>query len=192
MNIKNTPLLFDWTLMRSFIAVIDEGSLQAAARKLGSSQPTVGRHIAMLEQQLGSVLFERTGRQLSPTESALSILEHARFMEDNANSIGRVLKAQDHCTAGIVRITASQSAASYMLPPILARLRQEEPDIEIELVASNKISNLLRREADIAVRMVMPEQDSLVTRRIADVAVGAYAHTTICCAVGNRNRSRIF
>ena len=176
MNTTNIPPQFDWTLMRSFIAVIDEGSLLAAARKLQSSQPTIGRHIATLEQQLGSALFERTGRQLIPTENALSIAEHARLMEESADTIGRVLKARDRCTVGTVRITASQSTACYLLPPILAQFRQQEPGIAIELVASNQINNLLRREADIAVRMVRPEQDSLITRKIGDAVIGAYAH----------------
>lgn len=176
MNILKAPPLFDWTLMRSFIAVIDEGSLQAAARKLHSSQPTIGRHVATLEQQLGCILFERTGRQLVPTASALAIAEHARAMEGSADAIGRVLTAQDLRTTGTVRIAASQSVACYLLPPIFARLRQQEPGIAIELVSSNQISNLLRREADIAVRMVRPEQDSLIARRIGDATVGAYAH----------------
>lgn len=167
---------FDWTLMRSFIAVIDEGSLQAAARRLNSSQPTIGRHIASLELQLGCALFERTGRQLIPTQVALVIVEHARLMEGSANAIGRVLTARDEKTTGTVRITASQSAACNLLPPILKRLREQEPGIAIELVASNQINNLLRREADIAVRMVRPEQDSLITRHIRDFAIGAYAH----------------
>ncbi len=167
---------FDWSLIQSFLAALDQGSLLGAARVLNASQPTIGRHIATLEQQLGSALFERTGRQLVPTQIALGIAEHARLMEGSANAIGRVLTAQDDRATGTVRITASQATACHLLPPILARLRQQEPGIAIELVASNQISNLLRREADIAVRMVRPEQDSLIARRLGDATLGAYAH----------------
>ena len=176
MNSSQAGAPFDWTLMRSFLAVLERGSLLAAARHLGSSQPTLGRHVAELERQLDMVLFERTGRSLMPTQVALSIADHARAMADNADAIGRVLTGQSKQLAGAVRITAVQTVAGHLLPPILARLRAQEPGIAIEVVASNAISNLLRREADIAIRMVRPEQGSLITRHIADSTVGAYAH----------------
>lgn len=162
--------------MRSFVAVMDEGSLQAAARKLRSSQPTISRHVAMLEQQLGSVLFERAGRQLRPTGLAHSIAEHARAMAASANAIGLALTAKCQATTGTVRISASQTSSCYLLPPILKKLRESDPGIAIELVASNQISDLLRREADIAIRMVKPEQDSLISRCLGKVTIGVYAH----------------
>jgi DNA-binding transcriptional LysR family regulator len=166
---------FDWTLMRSFLAVLERGSLLGAARSLDCSQPTVGRHVAELERQLGAVLFERTGRGLVPTRMAQSIAEHARAMAGSAEAVGRTLTGQTRQIAGAVRITASQVVAVHMLPPLLAKLREREPAIAIEVVASNAISNLLRREADIAIRMVRPEQASLIARRIGDVEIGAYA-----------------
>jgi DNA-binding transcriptional LysR family regulator len=166
---------FDWTLMRSFLAVVEHGSLLGAARHLSSSQPTLGRHIAQLEQQLGVALFERTGRGLTPTAVALSIAEHARTMEGSAAAISRTLTGASETTTGTVRLTASQAVACYLLPPILARLRQHAPGITLELVSSNAVSNLLRREADIAVRMVRPDQASLIARRVGQVQVGCYA-----------------
>jgi DNA-binding transcriptional LysR family regulator len=176
MNNTPTTALFDWTLMRSFLAVLERGSLLAAARHLRSSQPTLGRHVAELERQLGAVLFERTGRGLVPTPQALSIAEHARAMGSHADAIGRALTGQSTEVAGSVRITASQIVAVHLLPPVLARLREREPGIAIEVVASNAITNLLRREADIAIRMVRPEQVALVARRIGSAAIGAFAH----------------
>jgi DNA-binding transcriptional LysR family regulator len=176
MNTKPRTTPFDWALMRSFLGVLERGSLLAAARSLGSSQPTLGRHVAELERQLGAALFERTGRGLVPTPLALSIAEHARAMAASAESIGRELTGQSSQVAGSVRITASQTVAVHLLPPILAKLRELEPSIAIEVVASNAISNLLRREADIAIRMVRPEQASLVARRIGEARIGAFAH----------------
>jgi DNA-binding transcriptional LysR family regulator len=168
---------FDWTLMRSFLAVIDHGSLLGAARALRGSQPTVGRHVAALERQLGTALFERTARGLVPTAAAGAVAEHARAMQHHADTIRRTVAGQREQATGTVRITASQTVACYLLPPILAALREVLPGIAIELVASNALSNLLRREADIAVRMVRPVQASLVARRIAQVDVGAWAAT---------------
>ena len=167
---------FDWSLIRSFLAVLEHGSLMGAARALHTSQPTVGRHVAELESQLGVVLFERTGRGLVPTATALQLAQSARTMEDGARELGQALSGEQSQTRGTVRITASVPVAVQLLPPLLAQMRQELPDIQVELVSSNLVSNLLRREADIAVRMVRPEQGTLVARKIGDVALGAFAH----------------
>jgi DNA-binding transcriptional LysR family regulator len=175
MNTKAAASSFDWALMRSFLAVIERGSLLAAARYVGVSQPTLGRHVAQLERQLGTVLFERTGRGFVATPAARSIADQARAMADNAESIGRTLTGQSSQLLGSVRITASQTVATYLLPPLLARFRERETGISIDIIASNAVSNLLRREADIAVRMVRPTQSSLVARRVGEVQIGAYA-----------------
>ncbi|MDO9259048.1 MAG: LysR family transcriptional regulator [Pseudomonadota bacterium] len=167
---------FDWRLVRSFLAALDQGSLLGAARVLSASQPTIGRHIAELEAQLGVLLFERTGRGLLPTATALQLAESARAMDNAANELARNVSGLEPGISGTVRITASQPVACYVLPPILAQMRLALPDIQVELVASNAVSNLLRREADIALRMVQPDQASLVVKRIAKVTLGTYAH----------------
>jgi len=167
---------FDWSLIRSFLAALDHGSLLGAARALGSTQPTLGRHIAELESQLGVVLFERTGRGLLPTEMATRLADSARAMEGSADQLVRSVSGAQAGISGTVRITASQPVACFVMPPVLAQMRAALPEVQVELVASNQMSNLLRREADIALRMVQPEQASLVAKRIAKVTLGAYAH----------------
>jgi DNA-binding transcriptional LysR family regulator len=167
---------FDWRLVRSFLAALDRGSLLGAARTLRSSQPTVGRHVAELEGQLGVLLFERTGRGLLPTPMALRLAEGARAMEAAADHLARSASGAEAGVSGTVRITASQPVACVLLPPVLAQLRVAFPEIQVELVSSNEVSNLLRREADIALRMVQPAQSSLIAKRIGKVTLGAYAH----------------
>jgi DNA-binding transcriptional LysR family regulator len=159
------PRDFDWSLMRSFLAALDQASLLGAARVLHLSQPTVGRHIAELESQLGVLLFERTGRGLLPTATALQLAEAARSMEAGALQLARTLSGAQTQTRGSVRITASVPVAVQLLPPLLASMRQALPDIQVDLVSSNQVSNLLRREADIAVRMVRPTQCSLIAKK---------------------------
>lgn len=166
---------FDWRLVRSFLAALEQGSLLGAARVLKASQPTVGRHVAELEAQLGVLLFERTGRGLLPTPMALRLAASARAMESGADQLARSVSGAEAGISGSVRITASQPVACYLLPPILAQMRQALPEVQVELVASNAVSNLLRREADIALRMVQPGQTSLVARRIGKVTISAYA-----------------
>ena len=168
--------MFDWSLVRSFLAVVEQGSLLAAARQLQSSQPTIGRHVAELESQLGLVLFDRTGRGLVPTEAALRLANAGRAMQSGADQLARSVAGVDRSGAGTVRITASQPVACYVLPPLLAQMRLTLPEVQVELVASNTVSNLLRREADIAVRMVRPEQATVIARRVGKVAIKACAH----------------
>jgi DNA-binding transcriptional LysR family regulator len=169
---------FNWALVKSFIAVLDAGSLMGAARKLKAQQPTLSRHIAELEAQLKVPLFERTGRGVQPTVAALAIADAARQMHASAGTLLQSLAQRAQATSGTVRITTSQVAASYLLPPVLAALHKAEPGIAIELVASNDLTNLLRREADIAVRMVRPAQGSLVAKKLADIGIVACAHTS--------------
>lgn len=167
---------FNWALIPSFLAALDRGSLMAAARQLDTSQPTVGRHIGELEAQLGVVLFERTGRGLVPTAHAHRLAESARAMLGAADQLARQASGAQADTRGTVRITASQPVTCVLLPPLLVQLRQAHPDVQLELVASNAVSNLLQREADIALRMMRPDQSSLVTKRVGQVAIGTYAH----------------
>ena len=166
---------FDWRLIRSFLAALDAGSLMGAARTLHTSQPTLGRHIAELESQLGLTLFERTGRGLVATASALQLEASARAMEAGALQLARGVSGAQARASGTVRITASQPVACYLMPKILADMRRALPEIQVELESSNLLSNLLRREADIAVRMARPDQTTLVARKIGTVKVGAYA-----------------
>lgn len=170
------PGAFDWTLVRSFLAVLDAGSLLGAARRLGAQQPTLSRHVAQLEAQLGAPLFERTGRGVTPTALGTSIADAARQMAAGADALAQALAGRRAAATGVVRITTSHVAATWLLPPVLATLQQAEPDIQVELVASNALHNLLRREADIAVRMVRPVQQSLVARKLGDIALVAAAH----------------
>jgi len=179
---------FNWALVKSFVAVLDAGSLMGAARKLKAQQPTLSRHIAELEAQLKAPLFERTGRGVQPTMAALAIADAARQMHAGAGTLLQALAQRAQATTGTVRITTSQVAASYLLPAVLAALQQAEPGIAIELVASNELSNLLRREADIAVRMVRPAQDSLVARKLADIPIVACAHRRYLRRAGTPRR----
>ena len=182
------PNRFDWALVRSFLAVLDAGSLMGAARRLSAQQPTLSRHVAELEAQLGTPLFERTGRGVTPTAAALAIADAARQMEAGALTLSRSLATARNAETGTVRITTSEVAATWLLPPLIAQLQAQEPGIAIELVASNQLTNLLRREADIAVRMVRPAQASLVARKLGDIPIVAAAHRDYLARFGTPRR----
>ncbi len=165
-----------WELYRTFLAVLVEGSLSGAARALGITQPTAGRHIQSLEKSLGFALFTRSQTGLIPTEAALALRGHAQAMRSTAAALQRAAESHGDGVKGTVRVSASEVIGVEVLPPIVAALRHRYPQLRIELVLTNRVQDLLRREADIAVRMTTPKQDVLVARRVGDVVLGLHAH----------------
>lgn len=164
-----------WELYRSFLGVLQEGSLSAAARALGVTQPTVGRHIAALEKSFGLTLFVRSQGGLLPTGAAESLRLHAEEMAKTAAALQRAAANQGTGVRGVVRVTASEVVGVEVLPTILAGLHNDFPELRLELVLSNRPQDLLHREADIAVRMFRPQQTQLVARRIGEIEVGLHA-----------------
>ena len=165
----------DWALLQSFAAVAEHGSLSAAARASDATQPTLSRHIAMLEQDLGARLFERTTSGVTLTDAGLDLIEHVRAMADAATRLSMAREGQNQTLTGTVRITASQVMATFVLPPLLASLHVTHPEVTIEVVASDETNNLSRREADIAVRMYRPTQNDVIAQHVGDMGLAAYA-----------------
>jgi DNA-binding transcriptional LysR family regulator len=163
-----------WETYRSFLAVMTEGSLSAAARKLSLTQPTAGRHIDELEAALGQMLFTRSQAGLIPTQAARELLPHAQAMASAADALVRTASGAQGEERGTVRVTASVFVGGEVLPAVLARFRAKHPTIAVELVLSDATQDLLRRDADIAVRMVQPKQDALVAKKIGTTALGLY------------------
>ncbi len=168
----------DWSLVQSFLAVAETGSLSAAARKLNRSQPTLGRQITALERDLGVQLFNRHARGLQLSEAGIGLVPMAEQMHQAMNAMALAAAGQSQDLQGTVRITASVFASHHILPPILASIRAAEPAIQIDLVPSDTTENLLFREADIAVRMYRPTQLDIVARHICDLDVGVFAART--------------
>lgn len=164
----------DWSLYRSFLSVLRTGSLSAAAREEGLTQPTVGRHVDALEKVLGVPLFTRSQHGLTPTEAALELQPYAESLEATAAALVRAAVGRAG-TRGTVRITASEVVGAEVLPAILTQVHELHPEITIELVLSNRTEDLLQREADIAVRMVRPTQQALLARHVGDVELGLHA-----------------
>ncbi len=165
----------DWSLIQSFLAVAESGSLSAGARASGHSQPTLGRHIATLEQTLGASLFDRHARGLTLSDTGTRLLPMARQMHSAMNQITLTAAGQSQALDGTVRITASVFASHHLLPAVLAGIRLAEPEIQLDLVPTDVTENLLFREADIAVRMYRPTQLDIVTRHIGDLGLGVFA-----------------
>jgi DNA-binding transcriptional LysR family regulator len=166
----------DWALWRSFAAVVANGSLSAAARELGISQPTVGRHIETLEADLGLALFERSLNGLKPNATALRLYEPVTQAQSALAEAAIMAAGAQDDFGGTVRITASAIISNYVLPRLLLPIRARYPRIALEIVPSDSAENLLLREADIAIRMFRPTQLELVTRRLGELPIVPTAH----------------
>ncbi len=166
---------FDWNRARAFLITAEEGSLSAAARALGVAQPTLGRQVKALEEELGVALFERVGKGLELTPGGLELVEYARAMADAAGQISLAASGQSLSIEGTVRITATEVTSAFILPPIIAKLRRLEPGIMIDLVATNSMRDLRRREADIAIRSARPSDPQLIARKLRDTEARLFA-----------------
>jgi DNA-binding transcriptional LysR family regulator len=159
---------FDWNRARALLVTAEEGSYSAAARALGSTQPTIGRQVAALEEELGVTLVQRVGRGLELTEAGLDLIEHLRAMGEAAQNVSLTAAGRSRSLEGLVRITASASQCSFLLPPIHARVRALHPGIQIELVATGEVRDLRKREADIALRNFRPRDPELTARKVRE------------------------
>ncbi|MBY8977764.1 LysR family transcriptional regulator [Rhodobacteraceae bacterium NNCM2] len=180
---------FDWNRARAFLVTAEEGSLSAASRALGLTQPTLGRQVSALEEELGVALFERVGRGLTLTPSGLELVEHVRAMGEAAGRVSLTASGQSQTIEGTVRITATEVASAFVLPSMVADLRRAEPGIAVEIVATNSLRDLRRREADIAIRSVRPTDPDLIARKLKDDTARLYAAESYLARIGNPQTS---
>jgi len=166
---------FDWNQARAFLVTAEEGSLSAAARALDMTQPTVGRQVSALEAELGVSLFERTNSGLVLTQSGADLMAQVKTMGDAAANLSRLASGHAEAVEGIVCISATEMISAFVLPPIIEKLRNQWPKIEIEIIASNDTSDLSRREADIAIRNYRPTQQELIAKRVQNTSGHLYA-----------------
>lgn len=176
---------FDWNRGRAFLVSAEEGSFSAAARALGVAQPTVGRQVAQLEEELGVVLFERIDHALELTAAGLELIEHVRAMGEAATRVSLAATGQASSIDGAVCITASELIAAHILPAIVGEIRRLHPGIELEIVASNSARDLRRREADIAIRNFTPNQPELFATKVAERHARLYASPAYLARIGN-------
>jgi DNA-binding transcriptional LysR family regulator len=165
----------DWGALRDFAVVAEEGSLSAAARRLGVSQATLTRRMAALEAFLGSEMLRRTSRGVELTEAGEAVLAPVRRMREGAEVVALTATGRDAALRGPVRISATEGIAVGFVTPALEEFSRRHPAIELQLDVRNRNANLLRREADIAVRIGRPRDADLVAKRVAELSLGLYA-----------------
>lgn len=173
---KPGPALDDWNLLRAFLAIYETGTLTEAAKRLATTQPSMGRHLRELEAQLGETLFTRLPGRLKPTARADALFEAAVPMRHAARDAETLFTEQRERIVGVVRLAVSEVYGYQVIPRLLAPLLAEQPELEIELAVSNQADNLLRRDADIAVRFFRPQQQELIVRKLGETELGLFVH----------------
>lgn len=173
MNYKT--LNFDWNKAKAFLVTAEKGSYSAAAKALNLTQSTLGRQVQALEDELGVVLFERVGKGIQITPIGLDLIEHVKSMAESAGKLSFAAMGQSEELEGSVAITASEANSAFLLPPVIKKLRNLAPGIQIEIVAKNDSADLRKREADIAVRNFQPKQPDLIMKQVADSKANFYA-----------------
>ncbi|MEM8986896.1 MAG: LysR family transcriptional regulator [Pseudomonadota bacterium] len=172
-----SSIAFDWNQARAFLATAEEGSLSAAARALGQTQPTLGRQVSALEEALGVTLFERAGRAMRLTEAGRGLIPHMREMAEAATQVSLKASGQAQAAEGKVSITATNAMAAFHLPKVLKKIRATAPGIELEIITSNDVRDLTQREADIAIRHGRPDQPELIAKLLGETSAHLYAST---------------
>jgi len=168
-------MTLDWNLARAFLMTAETGSLSAAARRMGLTQPTLSRQVAELEAQLGVALYERIGKRLALTDAGRDLLEHVRAMSEAADAMMLAASGQAQAIEGRVRISATDAYCAYMLPELVERIRTEIPEVTIDLISSDSLSDLRKREADIAIRFLRPDADELIAKLVHESSAHLYA-----------------
>jgi DNA-binding transcriptional LysR family regulator len=173
-------LLFDrfremeWSDLRVFLAIAREGTLGAAARKLGQTQPTMGRRLQALERAVGHKLFQRTKAGFVLTDEGAAVLSHAERMEEEALAFQRQLTGQERQLDGMLRITSSDWFAEYLLAPVIAEFSKRHPRVVVELLSDSRFFSLSRREADLAFRITPFDEPDVVSRKLLRMPYGVY------------------
>lgn len=181
---RNRTSAFDWSQAQAFLATAETGSFSGAAKLLGLSQPTVGRHVAALESDLGLLLFDRVGKSLAINDKGLALVAHVKAMKEAADLFSLSALGQDQMIAGPVSVTASDAFCAYILPPILERIRFSYPEVQVEIVSSNDVQDLRRREADIAIRNLEPTHPDLYAKRVRTTKAYLYGASSYLDVVG--------
>lgn len=181
---RNRNSTFDWAQVQSFLATAETGSFSGAAKALGSSQPTVGRHVASLERDLNLLLFDRVGKSLTINDKGLALVAHAKAMKEAADLFGLSALGQNQSISGSISITANDTFCAYLLPTIIERIRIAHPDVQVDIVSSNDVQDLERREADIAIRNMQPTNPNLYAKRIRTTKAYLYGASSYFDIIG--------
>lgn len=164
----------EWSDLRVFLAIAREGTLGAAARKIGQTQPTMGRRLRALEAALGQTLFQRTADGFVLTDEGTAVLRHAERIEDEALALQRQSSAADTQLEGMLRLSSSDWFGTVMLSPVIAAFGKRHPKVSVELLTDARLYSLPRREADLVFRIKRFDEPEVISRKLMHIPYALY------------------
>lgn len=175
----------EWSDLRIFLAIARAGTLGAAARQLGQTQPTMGRRLRALETAIGHTLFQRTADGFVLTDEGSAVLEHAERMEEEALAFQRRLAGSDAQLEGMLRLSSSDWFGTCMLAPVLAEFSDRHPKVCVELLSDARLYSLPRREADVVFRIKAFEEPEVISRRLLTMTYAVYVRSGTAITVSD-------
>lgn len=157
----------DWDDLRVFLAVVRSESLSGAGRKLKIDPATVGRRIVRLEAAMSVRLFTKGPQGYAISEEGGRLLVHAEAVESAVQGAAETLSGPEGLS-GQIRIGAPDGCANYLLPQVLTRICDDNPGLEVQIVALPRVFNLSKREADMAISVSAPTAGRLLVQKITD------------------------
>ncbi|MEY9228816.1 DNA-binding transcriptional LysR family regulator [Bradyrhizobium japonicum] len=164
----------DWSDLRIFLAIAREGTLGAAARKIGQTQPTMGRRLRALETALGQTLFQRTADGFVLTDEGAAVLRHAERIEEEALALQRHASGAETQLDGMLRLSSSDWFGTVMLSPVIAAFGKRHPKVTVELLTDARLYSLPRREADLVFRIKPFSEPEVISRKLLYIPYALY------------------
>lgn len=165
----------EWSDLKIFLAIARFGTLGAAARSLGLTQPTMGRRLRALEASVGQTLFQRTAEGFVLTGEGAAVLAGAERIEEETFAMERVL-AGSRQLGGFLRLSSSDWFGAHVLSPVLAEFSQLHPKVVVELLTDSRLLSLPRREADLVFRIQPFTEAEIISRKLIHIKYGLYIH----------------
>ena len=165
-----------------FLAALETGSLNRAARHLRIGQATASRRLARLEEQLGARLFDRTPEGLLPTELAHQLTPHARLVEEHMADIARLAGGHEATPQGRIRLALPDGLGTAFVLPRIGEFFARYPEVDVDLRVGHAVVDLVRREADLALRFVRPTKGDLLVQKLGVVPIAPFVHPSLAGA----------
>lgn len=178
----------EWNDLKIFLAIARAGTLAGAAKRIGQTQPTMGRRLRTLEAAVGDALFQRTSEGFVLTAEGTVVLAHAERVEEEVLGLERKLSGRDAGLEGLIRISSSDWFGVHMLTPVFANFSRKHPGVTIELITDARLFSLSRREADMVFRIRPFDEADIVQRKLMHMPYGLYAARSIKVARNGRGK----
>jgi DNA-binding transcriptional LysR family regulator len=169
----------EWSDVRIFLAIARCGTLGAAAKRVGQTQPTMGRRLRALEQAVGHALFQRTRDGFVLTDEGAAVFSYAERMEEEALGFTRALAGKDAHLTGLLRVSSSDWFGIHVLTPVFARFLAQNRGVSLELVTDARRYNLARREADLVFRITPFDEADVIQRKLMHVEYALYGRVDL-------------